>query len=270
MFEPIAKVVDILHLTANLNPQRGNPQVGAVASAQGIDIPQLNFPESTPLTPSDQFPESSQMPRLMKVVAYLKASQDNADVVKQRQTILDFAQNQRLSISRFIESPIALVSEKHPNKRHRLFHHIEPEDTLIVSQLSDIGWSLNEIVKSVDMLVRKRVRFVAIKEGMTLNGKPGIESQVIASVFGVLAEIGHQLVSKRTKEALAIAKRRGRIGGRRPALNRQQQQFAVRFYQEGEHTVSEICQMLGISKPTLYNYLKKADVSLRSHHSNRV
>lgn len=207
--------------------------------------------------------------KTMKVVAYIKASQERAEVRKQRQVILEFAQREQLSISRFIEIPIAAINNKNPNKRHRLFHHIEPGDTLIVSQLSDIGWSLGEIVKTVDLLVKKRIRFAAIKEAIFLNSYPSIESQAIAKVFGILAEIGRKLVSTHTKEALAIARRKGRVGGRREALNSQQQQFAVRFYQKGSHTVKEICQMLGISKPTLYRYINKANVPLRNHDGKR-
>jgi DNA invertase Pin-like site-specific DNA recombinase len=89
----------------------------------------------------------------------------------------------------------------------------------------------------------------------------------MATMFGMLAEIGHQIVSRHTKEALALAKRRGRIGGR-PALSPQQQDLAVKFYQQGEHAVWEICQMLGISKTTLYSYINKANVPLRSHGKN--
>ena len=120
----------------------------------------------------------------MKVVAYIKASQDRAEIRKQRQVILEFARREQLSISRFIEIPIAAINNKNSNKRHRLFHHVEPGDTLIVSQLSDIGWSLGEIVKTVDMLVKKRVRFAVIKAGIFLNSGPSIESQAIAKVCG--------------------------------------------------------------------------------------
>ena len=206
----------------------------------------------------------------MKNVAYIKASHDRTETEKQRRVILGFAKSEQIPISRFIEIPIAKISTKNQGKRRRLLHHVEKGDTLIVSQLSDIGFSLQEIVKTVDILVNKPVRFMAIKEGIDLNGEEHIESKVIAKMFGILADIGYQLVSKHTKEALAIAKRRGRVGGRRCALNPTQQQFAVRLYQECHHSVNHICTMVGISKPTLYGYIKKADVPLRSHDNNRV
>ena len=206
----------------------------------------------------------------MKIIAYLKTSHDRMETQRQRKVILDFTKKQYISISRFIEIPIAKINALNPSKRHRLLHHVSSGDTLIVSQLSDIGWSLEEIIKTVDILLSLPVRLVIIKEGIDLNGEEAIESKVIAKMFGILADIGYQLVSNHTKEALAIAKRRGRVGGRRCALNPSQQQFAVRLYQERHHFVDQICRMVGISKPTLYSYINKADAPLRSHDSNRV
>ncbi len=130
----------------------------------------------------------------MKTVAYLLASEDQLEIQKQKQAISEFAKRKQMSISRFIEIPIASIDQKNPSKRNRLLHHVESGDTLIVSQLSDVGWSLAEIVKTVDTLVNKQVRFVAIREAMDLNGEPCVESQVMVEMFRTLAEIGHQLV----------------------------------------------------------------------------
>jgi DNA invertase Pin-like site-specific DNA recombinase len=126
----------------------------------------------------------------MKTVAYLLASKNRLEIQKQKQAISEFAKRKQMSISRFIEIPIASIDQKNPSKRNRLLHHVESGDTLIVSQLSDVGWSLAEIVKTVDTLVNKQVRFVAIREAMDLNGEPCVTSQVMAEMFRVLAEIG--------------------------------------------------------------------------------
>ena len=57
-----------------------------------------------------------------------------------------------------------------------------------------MGWSLKEIVKTVDILLNMSVRLIAIKEGIDLNGEEAIESKVITKMFGILADIGYQLV----------------------------------------------------------------------------
>lgn len=206
----------------------------------------------------------------MKTVAYLLTSFDSAEIRKQKQAILEFAVSEQLTISRFIEIPISSPLPTKGRKLNRLLSHVESGDRLIVSRLSQIGGSLSEIVKTVDMLIKKEVRFVAVEEGIDLNGKPSTQSQVIAAMFGMLAEIGHQLVSRHTQEALDVAKRRGRVGGRRPALSPQQQDLAMKCYQQAEHSVKEICQMLGISKTTLYSDIKKANVTLRRDNISQM
>ncbi|MCH8290298.1 recombinase family protein [Candidatus Poribacteria bacterium] len=200
----------------------------------------------------------------MKTVAYLLASSNREEIRAQRQVILEFVHKEQMRISRFIEIPITSLLPTKGRKFNRLLSHVEPGDTLIVSHLSQIGWSLAEIVKTVDRLINREIRFVAVKEGIDLNGKPSVQSEVIVTMFGMLAEIGRDLVSRRTKEALAIAKRKGRIGGRPEALNTPQQKLAVKLYQEDRHSIKEICQIMDISKTTLYSYLKKANSELKN------
>lgn len=77
-------------------------------------------------------------------------------------------------------------------------------------------------------------------------------------IFGALAEFERNLIRERTQAGLAAARARGRKGGRPPALNKEKRELAVRLYNEGSLTVAEICSMLGISKPTLYTYVRLA------------
>ena len=63
------------------------------------------------------------------------------------------------------------------------------------------------------------------------------------------------LIRERTQAGLHAARARGRTGGRPKALTLDQQALAVKLYDEKQHTVAQICRMLGISKPTLYKYL---------------
>lgn len=200
----------------------------------------------------------------MKTLAYLKASKDRQDIRKQKQEILEFAEKGKIFVSRIIEFPISSKTTK-DKKIDILLNQLKPGDTIIVSDLSRIGWSVREIIKTVDTLIKRDIRFIAVREGIDLNvRKEHLQSQIIIKVFGLLAEIEHQLISQRTREALAIAKAKGRLGGRPPALNQQQRELALNLYKEGKHSVKEICQMMEISKPTLYSYLKKANLKLRS------
>jgi DNA invertase Pin-like site-specific DNA recombinase len=67
------------------------------------------------------------------------------------------------------------------------------------------------------------------------------------------------VIQERTRAGLEAARARGRKGGRKPKLTEKQQQVAVKLYHEKAHTVEEICRIMGISKPTLYSYINKAE-----------
>ncbi|WP_226648296.1 helix-turn-helix domain-containing protein [Microbulbifer variabilis] len=60
----------------------------------------------------------------------------------------------------------------------------------------------------------------------------------------------------RTQAGLQAARARGRKGGRPKSLNKDKQALAVKLYDEKKHTVDQICEMMGISKPTLYKYIE--------------
>ncbi len=63
------------------------------------------------------------------------------------------------------------------------------------------------------------------------------------------------LIRERTQAGLKAARARGRKGGRPKTLEPAQRQLAVKLYDERQYTIGEICRMMGISKPTLYNYI---------------
>ncbi len=79
--------------------------------------------------------------------------------------------------------------------------------------------------------------------------------QLIFHIFGALAEFERNLIRERTNAGLAAARARGRLGGRPMALDTNKRQLAVKLYNDRQYPIAEICQMMGISKPTLYNYI---------------
>jgi DNA invertase Pin-like site-specific DNA recombinase len=80
-------------------------------------------------------------------------------------------------------------------------------------------------------------------------------------IFGALAEFERQLIQERTQAGLRVARARGRLGGRPKALHADKRQLAVQLYQEKKIAVKQICELMGISKPTLYAYVRQAQGS---------
>ena len=89
-------------------------------------------------------------------------------------------------------------------------------DLLIVSELSRLGRSVGQVVAMVDTLIKNKVKFVAIKENINLNGdrNQDMQTKVMITMFSLFAEIERDLISERTKAGLAAARAKGVLLGR--------------------------------------------------------
>ena len=85
--------------------------------------------------------------------------------------------------------------------------------------------------------------------------------KLIFQLCGDLAEFERNLIKERTLAGLLAARARSRKGGRPPSLDADKQKLAVNLYYEKNHSVNQICQMLGVSKPTLYKYVRMGNLS---------
>lgn len=150
----------------------------------------------------------------MKTIAYLRVSKDAQDVKNQRLAILEFARKEKLEISEFTELNVSSRRSPKEWQIDLLLSKLEAGDTLVVSELSRMGRSVSEIILTVDQLVKKRVRLLAIKESLRLDGKQNLQTKVTVTLFSPFAEIERELISMRTKEGLAAARASGKRLGR--------------------------------------------------------
>lgn len=135
----------------------------------------------------------------------------------------------------------------------KAMEQLRPGDTLVVWRLDRLGRSLKHLIEVMSQLEERGIAFQSLQESIDTSSPGG---RLIFHLFGALAEFERNLIQERTKAGLAAAGARGRKGGRPIALNGHKRRVAIRLYQERQHTVQEICQIMGISKPTLYSYLR--------------
>jgi DNA invertase Pin-like site-specific DNA recombinase len=95
-----------------------------------------------------------------------------------------------------------------------LLARLAPGDLLIVNELSRLGRSVGGIIPTVNTLVKRHIRLLAIKEGIRLYGVQHLQTGVIVRLFGLFAEIEREMLSQRAKEALAAARVAGKQMGR--------------------------------------------------------
>lgn len=125
-------------------------------------------------------------------------------------------------------------------------------DVLVVWRLDRLGRSLKNLIEIMSILEERKVGLSSLQESITTTNNSG---RLVFHLFGALAEFERNLIRERTTAGLVAARTRGRSGGRPKALDPAKRQLAVKLYAEREHTIAEICRLMGISKPTLYNYI---------------
>ena len=137
-----------------------------------------------------------------------------------------------------------------------LLQQLRKGDTVIVSKLVRFGRSLKDLITNVNLVQEKGADFISLTENIDTTTPSG---KFMFHMMGAFGEFERDLIIERTTDGLASARARGRVGGRPKGLSPAAQQkasIASALYKEGRLSVSEICTQIGISKPTLYKYLK--------------
>ena len=143
-----------------------------------------------------------------KIVAYLRASTNKQDLNHQKLEILEFARKQQLNVSDFIEVTISSRKTSRERRIDELLELLHEADTLIVTELSRLGRSTAEVITLVNALVERDIRLIVIKQNLDMY-KHDMNSKIMITLFSLFAELERDMISLRTKEALAAKKAQG-------------------------------------------------------------
>jgi len=138
-------------------------------------------------------------------------------------------------------------------------------DTVVVFKLDRLGRSLRHLIDTVAKFDEMGVSFKSINDPVDTTTPQG---KLIFNIFGSLAEFERELIRERTKAGLASAKARGRTGGRPRGLSADAEKTAIvceSLYKDGNLSSNEIGRQLGISKATLYKYLRHRGVEISAY-----
>lgn len=154
------------------------------------------------------------------------------------------------------------TSSKRPQLQ-KMITQLRKGDIVIVWKLDRLGRSLKDLVNMISTFQNLGVEFKSLQDHIDTTTPTG---KLTFHIFAALAEFESSLISTRTKAGLEAARKRGRKGGRPKGLSKKAQdkaRLAESLYQEKERTISEICDHLDISKPTLYRYLRSRGVAIK-------
>jgi DNA invertase Pin-like site-specific DNA recombinase len=129
---------------------------------------------------------------------------------------------------------------------------LAPGDTLVVPALDRLGRGLNDLITIVGDLRGRGVGFTSLRESLDTTTPGG---RLVFHVFAALAEFIRELIVSGTREGLAAARARGRVGGRPTVINADIIRAARDMLPNPDASVTSIAKLLGVSPGTLYNHI---------------
>ena len=181
------------------------------------------------------------------LVGYARVSTDEQNVSPQVDAL------KKAGCQRMFQDKASGAKSERPGLKEAM-EYLRKGDTLLVWRLDRLGRSLRHLIDTVRALEERGIGFRSLQESIDTTTSGG---RLVFHIFGALAEFERSLIRERTRAGLAAARARGRKGGRPRSLDAKQARLAHELYNEKRHTIKEICQILGISKPTLYAYLRQ-------------
>ncbi len=134
-------------------------------------------------------------------------------------------------------------------------------DVLVVWRLDRLGRSIRDLIDWVTQLEEAGIGFKSLQESIDTTTSSG---KLVFHIFAALAEFERNLIRERTNAGLAAARARGRLGGRRKSLDAKDRKRAVDMYERKNQTVKQICEMMNITKPTLYAYVREEQATQKA------
>ena len=186
--------------------------------------------------------------KLFMLIGYARISTDDQDLSLQNDVLLKAGCEKiyRDTVSGAVTERVGLS---------QVFDMLRQGDTLVVWRLDRLGRSLKHLIALVDQLDKLGVGLRSLTENIDTASAGG---KLIFHIFGALAEFERHLIRERTNAGLAAARARGRQGGRPVLLDESKKSLAIKLYREKQHSIKEICEIMRISRSTLYNYIGKA------------
>lgn len=142
-----------------------------------------------------------------QTIAYLRVSTTDQDLEKNKFDILQLANDKGLGQVQWVEEKISTRISWHKRQLATVMENLQAGDNLIVSELSRLGRSMLECMEILSIASQRGVHVYAVKGNWRLDNS--IQSKIIALAFSMAAEIERDLISQRTKEALAARKQAG-------------------------------------------------------------
>ena len=190
------------------------------------------------------------------VIAYLRVSTSKQHLSNQQDEIQRFAQSKNIVVNRWVTEIVSGKKNKKERKLGAVLKKLKEGDALIVTELSRLSRTLTDIMAIMGQCLEKKITLYSTKDGYAFDNS--INSKVLCFAFGLVAEIERNLISMRTKEALALRRAEGVVLGRRKGSYTKlkilidNRKNVIQMLQGGA-SIASICRHYNVSRDTFNN-----------------
>ncbi len=194
------------------------------------------------------------------IYGYIRVSSDKQTVENQRFEINNFCKKKEIKVEGWIEETISGTKAYDKRELGKLLKKITKDDIIICAELSRLGRNLFMIMEILNICMSKECKVWTIKDNYRLGDD--IQSKVLAFAFGLSAEIERNLISQRTKEALARKRAEGVVLGRPKGRKTAEEKYKlykkknliIELLKEGvsKRQIAKICK---VDRNTLARYI---------------
>ena len=198
------------------------------------------------------------------IYGYIRVSSDKQTTKNQHFEIEKFCLRHGIQVDKWIEETISGTKQVEKRRLGKLLHALKENDILIASELSRLGRNLLQVMSILHFCMERNTKVWTIKDNYRLGDD--IQSKVLAFAFGLSAEIERNLISQRTKEALARKKAEGVVLGRPKGskssyLKLTSHDKKIRSYIKLNYSYSRIARKFGVHRNTVSRYVKEKILS---------
>lgn len=128
-------------------------------------------------------------------------------------------------------------------------------DELVVTKLDRMARSIRDARDIADEVAAKGA---ALNIGGSVYNPRDPMGKLLFNVLAMIAEFEADLIAMRTREGMQAAKAKGKLRGKKPKLSHVQEKHLVQLWRAGEHTTSELAELFGVGRSTVYRAVERA------------
>jgi DNA invertase Pin-like site-specific DNA recombinase len=185
---------------------------------------------------------------MVKKVGYARSSTMNPDLLQQMKLL-------KQGGCRYIFPDQTNVLKGERPRLQEALKHLSAGDILVVCKLKVLGHSLTNLIETIGELRKQGIGFKSLQDKIdTTDAQHG---DILLHIFNLLADYEREVIRERTQAGLVAARARGKKGGRPQVISAEQIAMIKQLHADKNNSITSICKMYNISRPTLYAYLKR-------------